>query len=70
MSKSLIDQEKNLGRGGHWTKGANVTRDGHQIEKFILDKIKKKNGIGVPKVSWGKDRPLRTRGSVPGVKCF
>jgi len=25
----LTDQEQNLGRGGHWTKGADVTRGGH-----------------------------------------
>ena len=41
MSESLTDQEKNLRRGGHCTKGANVTQDGHQINKFILKEIKK-----------------------------
>ena len=41
MFKSLRDQEQNFGLWGHWTKGANVTQGGHQIEKFILKKIKK-----------------------------
>ena len=46
-------KSKILGKGAHWTKGAKVTRGGHQIDKFILKRLKerKENGISVPEVS-------------------
>ena len=36
MSESQADKEQNLGKRGHWTKGANMTRDGHQIKEVYF----------------------------------
>ena len=70
MSEFLTDQEQNLGRGGHWTKGASVIRGGHQIDKFILKMIKKKERNKGARSVLGEGCPLQPHWFVPSLNCF